>query len=240
MSTAILKGSLTLGAAEFGKRVLLAATVLLCARFLPPRTFGDYVFLLSFYQIFSVLGGAGLPSGLLRAVAQGQGSGIRTGLASLAARLVYIAPTAAVMCVVVGLMGFWSRYLPALGVLVLMMIVRGATENITFIFQGKEDQRSCAKVGASQAAVTLLATLVVCVTSRNLVLLIGAHALGGLVSSLYGFALLRARERTNEDVGTISDRMRSLLKDSHWLSAGTFVASTYNRVAVLLLRRLAT
>jgi O-antigen/teichoic acid export membrane protein len=240
MNTAVLKGSFTLGAADFSRRALLAATVLLCARFLTAGTFGDYIFLLSFYQIFAVLGGAGLPSSLMRAVARYQRSGPRLGLASVLARLVYIVPTAALMYVAMRVLGFSQKYFPALGLLVLMMAVRGAAENVAFIFQGKEDQFSSAKIGVSQSAVTLLATLAVCLTSKDLLLLIGAHVLGGFASAVYGFALLRFKGRQNEESGSITVETRSLLKESHWLNAGTFVASAYNRVDVLLLRRLLT
>jgi O-antigen/teichoic acid export membrane protein len=241
MNIAVLKGSFTLGAADFSRKVLLAATVVLCARFLSTATFGDYVFLLSFYQIFAVLGGAGLPTSLLRAVARDQRSGIRVGFASVLARMVYILPTAGVMYMVMRMMGFSAQYFPALGLLVLMMIVRGAAENVMFIFQGNEDQLNCAKVGVSQSAVTLLATLAICLTSKDLLLLIGAHVLGGVASALYGFALLRFKGPQSEASGpTIFDETRSLLKESHWLNAGTFVASVYNRVDVLLLRRLLT
>jgi len=239
MNTAVLRGSFTLGAADFSRRALLAGTVLLCARFLSTSIFGDYVFLLSFYQIFAVLGGAGLPSSLLRAVARNRQSGVRTGLASVLARLVYIVPTAAVMYVAMRLMGFSAQYFPALGLLVLMMVVRGAAENVTFIFQGREDQISCAKIGVSQSAVTLLATLTICLTSKDLLLLIGAHVLGGLVSAIYGFVLLRFKDK-QERSGRIFREIRSLLRESHWLNAGTFVAASYNRVDVLLLRRLVT
>src|SRR5258708_1717317 len=146
MSTTVLKGSLTLAAAEFSRKALLAVTVLLCARFLSPRTFGDYIFLLSFYQIFAVLGAAGLPSNLLRAVARGRQSGMRIGFASVIARLVYIVPTAVLMYVAMRLLGFADEYFSALGVLSLMMVVRGAAENVAFIFQGNEDQISSAKI----------------------------------------------------------------------------------------------
>jgi O-antigen/teichoic acid export membrane protein len=240
MNTAVLKGSFTLGAADFGRKGLLAVTVLLCARFLQPRTFGDYIFLLSFYQIFAVLAGAGLPSSLLRAVARSKRSGMRFAFASVFARLVYILPASALMYVVVWLMGFSAQYFLALGLLVLMMVVRGAAENVTFIFQGREDQISCAKVGVSQSAVTLLATLAVCLTSKDLLPLIGAHVLGGLASATYGFVLLRSKSFQRPESGTIFSETRSLLKESHWLNAGAFIASTYNRIDVLLLRRLLT
>lgn len=241
MDNAVLKGSLTLGAADFSRKALLAATVLLCARFLPPRAFGDYIFLLSFYQIFAVLGAAGLPSNLLRAVARGRRSGMRIGFASVLARLVYIVPTAALMYVVMRLLGFSHEYFPALGMLVLMMVVRGAGENVAFIFQGNEDQISCAKVGVTQSAVTLLASLAICLTSKNLLMLIGAHVLGGFASAMYGFVLLRFKGPQSQESGLmISDETCSLLKESHWLNAGAFVASVYNRIDVLLLRRLLT
>jgi O-antigen/teichoic acid export membrane protein len=241
MSTAVLKSSLTLAAAEFSRKALLAVTVLLCARFLSPRTFGDYIFLLSFYQIFAVLGAAGLPSNLLRAVARGRQGGMRIGFASVIARLVYIVPTAVLMYVAMRLLGFADEYFSALGVLALMMVVRGAAENIAFIFQGNEDQISSAKIGVTQSAATLLGTLAICVTSRNVLLLIGAHVLGGLASAAYGFALLRFKGPQSQEFGaTISDETRSLLKESHWLNAGASVASAYNRIDVLLLRRLLT
>jgi len=241
MNIAVLKGSFTLGAADFSRKVLLAATVVVCVRFLSAETFGDYVFLLSFYQIFAVLGGAGLPNAVLRTVARNQRSGIRVGVASVLARLVYILPTAVVMYMVMRFFGFSTQYFPALGLLVLMMIVRGAAENVTFIFQGIEDQLNCAKVGVSQSAVTMLATLAICLTSKDLLLLLGAHVLGGAASALYGFALLRLKGPQSVASGlTISDETRSLLKESHWLNAGIFLASTYNRVDVLLLRRLLT
>ncbi len=241
MNTAVLKGSFTLGAADFSRRALLAVTVLLCARFLPPRRFGDYIFLLSFYQIFAVLGASGLPSNILREVARSGRSGMRTGFASVLARLVYIVPTAGLMYIAMRLMGFWHEYFWALGMLVLMMMLRGAAENVTFIFQGNEDQISCAKVGVTQSAVTLLATLAICLTSKNVLLLIGAHVLGGLVSALYGFALLRLKGRQSEGPGpTISGETRALLKGSHLLNAGASVASAYNRIDVVLLRRLLT
>src|SRR6266849_5146561 len=140
MNFAVLKGSFALGAADFSRRVLLAGTVLLCARFLLPVTFGEYIFLLSFYQIFAVLGGAGIPNSILRVVARDPRSGIRSGIASLLARLVYIVPTTALMYVVMSIMGFSTKYFPALGLLILMMVVRGAAENVIFIFQGNEDR----------------------------------------------------------------------------------------------------
>jgi len=240
MNTAVLKGSFTLGAADFSRKSLLAATVLLCVRFLPPRTFGDYMFLLTFYQIFSVLAGAGLPSSLLRAVARNGSSGITVAFASVLARLVYIVPASALMYLVMWLMGFSKQYFPALGLMALMMVTRGAAENVSFIFQGSEDQLSCAKVGVSQSAVTLLATLVVCLTSKGLLLLVGAHVLGGFASAIYGFTLLRLKRAQNGKSGTLFGETWSLLGGSHWLNAGTFVASVYNRLDVLLLRRLLT
>ncbi len=240
MNAAVLRRSFTLGAAEFSRKILLAATVLLCARFLPPEVFGDYVFLLSFYQIFAVLGGAGLPSSLLRAVARGQGRGMRLGFVSVIARLVYIVPTAGLMYLAMRLMSFSAQYLPALGLLVLMMVVRGASENVTFIFQGNEDQTSSAKVGVSQSAVTLVATLAICLTSKSLLLLIAAHVIGGFASAVYGFTLLRFKVGRKNESETIFAETRSLLNESHWLNAGTFVASVYNRIDVLLLRRLLT
>lgn len=241
MNAAVLKGSLTLGAADFGRKVLLAGTLLLCARFLPPGTFGDYAFLLSFYQIFSVLGGAGIPNCLLRAVARDRRSGISLGIASILARLVYIVPTGILMYVGMKLMGFADKYSPALGLLVLMMVVRGAAENIAFIFQGYEDQINCAKVGVSQSAVTLLATLAICLTSKNLLLLIGAHVLGGFTSAIYGIVLLRFKGRQDQGFAqSITAQAQSLLRESHWLNAGAFVASAYNRADVLLLRRVLT
>jgi O-antigen/teichoic acid export membrane protein len=241
MNAEVLKGSFTLGAADFSRKALLAATVLLCARFLPPRTFGDYIFLLSFYQIFSVLGAAGLPSNLLRAVARGGRNGTRTAFASVLARLVYIIPTAAVMYVVMRLMGFWHEYFWALGLLTVMMVARGAAENVAFIFQGNEDQISCAKIGVTQSAITLLATLAICLTSKNLLLLIGAYVLGGFLSAVYAFYLLRVKSpETREADVTITRETRSLLHGSHWLNAGASVAAAYNRIDVLLLRRLLT
>jgi O-antigen/teichoic acid export membrane protein len=241
MNAEVLKGSFTLGAADFSRKALLAATVLLCARFLPPRTFGDYIFLLSFYQIFSVLGAAGLPSSLLRVVARGGRDGVRTAFASVLARLVYIIPTAAVMYAVMRLLGFWHEYFWALGMLSLMMLVRGAAENIAFIFQGNEDRTSCAKIGVTQSAVTLLATLAICLTSKNVVLLIGAHVLGGFLSAVYAFYLLRVKNPESQGTHlTITRETQSLLKGSHWLNAGVSVAAAYNRIDVLLLRRLLT
>jgi O-antigen/teichoic acid export membrane protein len=240
MNIAVLKGSFTLGAADFSRKALLAVTVLLCARFLPPRTFGSYIFLLTFYQIFAVLAGAGMPSSLLRMVARDQRIGIRKATASVLARLVYILPASALMYVVISLMGLSSQYIPAMGLLALVMMARGSAENVSFIFQGREDQLSCAKVSVTQSAVVLLATLVVCLTSKDLLLLIGAHALGGFASTIYGFVLLWFKGRDNEESGTIFDESRALLGGSHWLNAGTFVASAYNRVDVLLLRRLLT
>jgi O-antigen/teichoic acid export membrane protein len=241
MSTTLLKSSLILAVAEFSRKALLAVTVLLCARFLSPRTFGDYIFLLSFYQIFAVLGAAGLPSNLLRAVARGRQSGMRIGFASVLARLVYIVPAALLMYVAMRLLGFADEYFSALGVLALMMVVRGAAENVAFIFQGNEDQISSAKIGVTQSAVTLLGTLAICLTSRNVLLLIGAHVIGGLASAAYGFVLLRFKgPRSQESGAAIFDETRSLLRETHWLNAGASVASAYNRIDVLLLRRLLT
>lgn len=240
MNSTIVKGSFTLGAADFSRKALLAVTVLLCARFLPSGTFGNYIFLLTFYQIFAVLAAAGMPNNLLRVVARNQRSGIRIGLASGLARLIYILPASALMYLVMWLMGFSGLYFPEVGLLVLMMVVRGAAENVSFIFQGREDQLSCAKIGVSQSAVTLLVTVAICMTSKNLLWLVGAHVLGGLASAIYGFALLQANGGHNEESGTILGETRSLLGGSHWLNAGTFVASVYNRVDVVLLRRLLT
>jgi len=240
MNATVLKGSFILGAADFSRKVLLAATVLLCTRFLSPETFGDYVFLLSFYQIFAVLGGSGIHSALLRSVARTHQSGVSVSLSSVLARLVYIVPTAALMYVALRLLGFSTRYFSALGILILMMLVRGAAENVTFIFQGNEDRISCAKVGVSQSAITLLVTLAVCLTSKNLLLLLGAHVAGGFASAAYGFALLRIKGKRDQDFGTILVNAGSLLKESDWLNAGTFVASVYNRVDIILLRRVLT
>ena len=190
MNLPLLKGSFTLGAADFSRKLLLAATVLLCARFLPPRTFGDYIFLLSFYQIVAFLAGAGLPSSLLRAVARSERNGLELACASMLARVAYVLPASAIMFVGIWLMGLLSQYSVALVMMALMMATRGAAENITYIFQGNEDQISCAKVGVSQSVVTLLLTLVICLSTKNLVMLIGAHVLGGFVSAAYGFVLL--------------------------------------------------
>ena len=240
MNAAVLKGSFTLGAADFSRKALLAATVLLCARFLPPGRFGDYIFLLTFYQVFAVLAGAGLPSTALRMVARSQQGGMRIALASVLARFCYIAPGAALMYAVIWAMGLSAQYFPALGLLAVLMLVRGAAENISFIFQGREDQVSCAKVGVSQSAVTLLITIAICLTSKDLLWLIGAHVVGGLASTFYGLVLLRFTSGRDQHPGTILSDTRSILRDSHWLNVGMFVASVYNRVDVLLLRRLLT
>jgi O-antigen/teichoic acid export membrane protein len=241
MSREVLKGSFTLASADFSKRALLAVTVLLCARFLSARSFGDYIFLLSFYQIFAVLAAAGLPSSLLRVVARGGQGGVHLGLASLLARLVYIVPATLSMLFVTRLMGFWRDYSWALGMLAILMFVRGAAENISFIFQGREDQLSAAKIGVMQSAVTLLLTLGICFSSKSVPQLIGAHVIGGLVSAIYGFSLLRSGASGIQAPGeTLISQTRSLLQGSHWLNAGASVASAYNRVDVLLLRRLLT
>jgi O-antigen/teichoic acid export membrane protein len=239
MSIAVLKGSFTLGVADFSKKLLLAATVVLCARFLTANTFGDYVFLLTFYQIFAVLGGSGLPNSLVRSVARSGDFGVRSAVASILARLVYVVPTVVMMYAVMALMGFSTKYFAALTLLALLMVVRGATENIMSIFQGAEDQRSCAKLGVTQSAVTLFATLGVCLTSKSLLFLIGAHLLGGLASGGYGFFLLLLKDSKQQapPVGLWAD-VRDLLKHSHWLNAGAFVASAYNRIDVVLLRRI--
>lgn len=237
--TAVLKGSFTLGAGDFSRKVLLAATVLLCTRFVARETFGDYIFLLSFYQIFAVLGGSGIPSALLRSVAQKRQSGVRVALAGVLARWAYIIPTAGLMYIAMRVLGFAGRYSAALGLLILMMFTRGAAENISFIFQGNEDQLSCAKVGVAQSAITLLVTLIVCLTSKDLLLLLSAHVIGGMASTAYGFVLLRMNNRADEP-GSVFSNARVLLQQSHWLNAGTFVASVYNRVDVVLLRRVLT
>src|SRR5437868_6719771 len=147
MNIAVIRGSFTLGAGDFSRKALLATTVLLCARLLPARTFGDYILLLSFYQIFAMLGGAGLPNGLLRAAARSDRRGMRTGLASVLVRLVYIVPTGTVMYVTMYVMRSSAEYFSALRLLLLMMVFRSTAENIIFILQGYEDQRSCAKLG---------------------------------------------------------------------------------------------
>jgi O-antigen/teichoic acid export membrane protein len=238
MNARILKGSSTLAVAEFSRRALLAATVLLCARFLTPTVFGDYVFLLSLYQIFAVLGGAGTPSILLRLVATDRRSGVGFGIASIIARLAYIFPAALVMCFVVKALGFLDQYLPNLILLILLMIARGATENISFIFQGREDQISAAKIGVLQSATTLLTTLSICLSSKSLLMLIGAHVLGALVSTAYGILKLSAGSPSASNLQSIFDESWRLLKQSHWLNAGSFAASAYNRADVLLLRRM--
>jgi len=93
----------------------------------------------------------------------------------------------------------------------------------------------------TQSAITLLATLAVCLSSKNLLLLIGAYVLGGFLSAVYAFYLLRAKNpESGESRLTIAREMRSLLKGSHWLNAGASVAAAYNRIDVLLLRRLLT
>lgn len=240
MSYSVLKGSFTLAAADFSRKALLAVTVLLCARFLAPEHFGDYIFLLTLYQVFAVLAGAGLPSSVMRLVARGEESGMRLAVASVLARLLYIVPAAALMYPVIWFLGLSAQYFPALGLLALMMLVRGASENVTFILQGREDQLSCAKVGISQSAVTLLVTLAVCWTSKDLLWLIGAHVIGGLVSALYGVAILGSTRETGNKTASIFHDTRLILRDSHWLNVGMFVASVYNRVDVLLLRRLLT
>src|SRR5689334_10697069 len=240
MRSSVLRGSLTLGVADFSRKALLAVTVLLCARLLPAGEFGDYIFLLSFYQIFAVLAGAGLPSTLLRTVARDNSSGIRLAVASVLARATYILPASVLMYVVMWSMGFLAQYRAALLVLAAMMIVRGTAENVSFIFQGREDQVRCAKVGITQSAVTLVATLAVCFTSKNLLLVLGAHVAGGFVSAVYGFILLRSHKGSIQEHGTFRDHTKLLLRESHWLNAGAFVASVYNRVDVLLLRRFIT
>jgi O-antigen/teichoic acid export membrane protein len=241
MRNQVVRGSLTLGAADFSRKALLAGTVVLCARFLSHTTFGDYVFLLSFYQVFSVLGGSGLPNCLVRTAARTRDRGMILAIASVLARLAYIVPTALLMYFVMGVMGLSGKYFSTVGLLVLMMVVRGAAENVGFVFQGNEDQSSCAKIGVSQAAITLIFTLIVCATSKNLLLLIGAHVVGGFVSASYGFVLLRLKSlHQSVSMGPIIAEARALLRESHWLNAGAFVASAYNRVDVMLLRRFLT
>src|SRR5260370_35295954 len=122
--------------------------------------------------------------------------------------------------------------------LVIMMIVRGAEENVTFIFQGREDQLSCARIGVSQSAVTLLATLAVCLTSKNLLLLVGAHVLGGFESAIYGFVLLRFKVRRNADSGPIFGEARSLLKQRNCLTGGGSPPWATSVVVVCCFRRL--
>ena len=85
----------------------------------------------------------------------------------------------------------------------------------------------------------MLITIAICLTSKDLLWLIGAHVVGGLASTFYGL-VLRFTSGRDQHPGTILSDTRSILRDSHWLNLGMFVASVYNRVDVLLLRRLLT
>lgn len=238
MNSGIVQPALILGAADFSRKVLLAATVLVCARFLDPRTFGEYVFLLSFYQIFAVLAGAGLPSALLRAVARRGACGPRFACASVLARLVYILPSVGLMCAAMRWTGFAGRYLVFAGVLAVMLGLRAASENLSFMFQGAENRVDSAKLGVSQSVVTLIATLAVCLSSKDLLLLIAAHAAGALVSVIFGFLLLSGNRIPEEESPGMGAEARNLLLDSRWLNAASFLGSAYNRADVVLLRRM--
>jgi len=231
-----------LAGADFTKKALLAATLLVSVRLLPPSTFGDYMFLLSFYQVFSVLAGAGIATILVREVAQKGSDQPGLILGAALSRLAYIVPTAIVMYLAMIAARYPARYYGPLLMMVALLGTRGFSENLIAIFQGDHDQISCGKVGVVQSVVTLGAVAVVCVTSKQLIHILAGHVVGAIVSGVYGFVLLvRSRRRSLESGFAAGFRTASfLLKDGLWMNCGSFLSSAYNRVDVLLLRRFAT
>lgn len=235
----MIKGTLTLGAADFSKKALLAATVLICARFLPRPVFGDYMFLLSFYQVFAVLAGAGIPNALVRQVARHAGENLQLFAHSILARVVYVILVAALMYGVVLLAGYPARYQPLIFLMGWLMAFRGATENAISIFQAQDDQLTCAKISLVQSFVALAGTLIVCLRSKTLFGLIGVLVIAALASSVVSIVALYAKSQSSTTLDHSQSTVRSMIRDSGWLNGGAFLASAYNRIDVLLLRRLA-
>ncbi len=242
MNGSVAKQSLILAFADFTKKSLLGVTVLVSIRFLPATVFGDFIFLISFYQIFAVIAGAGIPNALVRDVATHgvNQPGLLTG--STLGRAAYVAPAACIMYAVMFFSGYPQRYLAPLGILVLLMLVRGCSDNIMAIFQGNHDQVSAAKIGIAQSVVTLIAVIVVCVLWKDLVALLAAYVVGAFAAWFTGLALLEHKHRGvwEQEWSAAWDKFRYIMKDSTWLNGGAFAASAYNRADVLLLRRMST
>jgi O-antigen/teichoic acid export membrane protein len=227
--------------AEFSRKGLLAVTVLVCGRLVPKDTFGNYMFLMSFYQIFSVVAGAGIPNILVRQVAAASvwRPAFLTG--SIAARAVYSLPAAALMFSFFFIARYPIGFLPALGVLGALIVLRAATENAIAIFQGREETTTCAAISFVQSAVTLICTLVVCLTTKDLLQLVSCHILGAVASIVFAFFMFRRRKLSLYfGLAGLVSYTRVLLAETGWMNGATLISSAYNRCDVLLLERMAS
>jgi O-antigen/teichoic acid export membrane protein len=234
----MIRQSLALVIADVSRKGLLAITVIVCARLLTTTMFGEYMFLISFYQIFSVLAGAGVPYTCVREVAVNGWARGGLVLGSVSVRVIFSLAVGALAVVFILVVGYPWTLLLAVPLMIGLMILRGATENIMAIFQGVDRQIRCVQIAVVQAAVTLAATLIICLNKPTVTLLFGAHLVGAAASSLLGFILLWLDDYSIATPwSTLKARIRELFKDSHWMNVGTFVSSAYNRCDVLILRR---
>jgi O-antigen/teichoic acid export membrane protein len=241
VSKSLIRGSAALAIADFSKKALLAVTVLLCARFVPKAIFGDYMFLMSFYQIFSVIAGAGLPNILIRHVARDREWIPQRAIGGALVRLMYAVP--AILCMgAVFFLGGYSRVLfPALASLALLIVLRAMTENAIALFQGREDPVTCAKISFVQSFITLATTAVVCFTTKELLHLVLCHVLGAACSTLYAITKFSSRRLplASGITGSLAVA-KALIYETPWINGATLVSSAYNRCDVLLLQRLAS
>lgn len=229
---------MALAIADVSRKGLLAITVIVCARLLTTRMFGEYMFLISFYQIFSVIAGAGVPYLCVREVAESGWSRGGLVIGSIGVRLIFSVAVGALALVFILVVGYpWSLLL-SVPLMVILMVLRGATENIMAIYQSVDKQIRCVQIAVLQAIVTLATTVAICLTSPSVSLLFGAHIVGAAASTLLGVALLWADNYPiSASYSELCARVKDLFRNSHWLNLGTFVSSAYNRCDILILRR---
>jgi O-antigen/teichoic acid export membrane protein len=241
VSRSLIRGSAALAVADFSKKALLAVTVVLCARFLPKSTFGDYMLIMSLYQIFAVIAGAGLPNILIRHVARDRQGIPQKAVGSVIVRLIYAVPAVFCMLAVFRLGGYSRALLPEIMSLCLLIIFRAMTENAIAIFQGCEDPVTCAKISLVQSIATLVSTAAVCLTTRQLLHLVLCHTLGAVCSTLYAVYKFSSRRLhlAAGFAGSLSIA-KALIYETGWINGATLVSSAYNRCDVLLLQRLAS
>jgi O-antigen/teichoic acid export membrane protein len=241
MSKSLIRGSAALAVADFSKKALLAVTVLLCARLVPKATFGDYLFLMSFYQIFSVIAGAGLPNILIRHVARDREWVSQRAIGSVLVRIMYAVPAVLLMFAVFFIGRYSRALLPAVASLIALMVLRAATENAIALFQGREDPVTCAKISFVQSFVTLVSTAVVCFTTKQLLHLVLCHTLGAACSTIY--AIFKFSSKKLPLLSGINGSLafaKALIYETPWINGATLLSSAYNRCDVLLLQRLAS
>jgi len=229
---------LTLTFAELTRKGLLAISVFVCARFLAPAQLGEYLFLISLYQVISVLGGAGLPNAQIRCLNQSRLSLAHEALSALAARTLLVLPALVVLAVTLLWAGYPAAYAKALIPLGTLLLIRANAESLATIYIAIEKQWDAAQVGLIQSFLTLCGTLYVVLHRPDVTALLWAIVFGAACSLIYALVRLLAEFRQSNSFAGIYRRTAELLRTSGWLNIGAFAASSYNRGDVLLLQRM--